>query len=567
MKKIRRQIFTIITLLLGFSFLIPLFSHAQTGSPVYFFVDPNYETDGHKQEEIVFLYSSQKAHLYIEKSYYNNLSAEKVGMLQNIGNVFDTKVYDSVRNIFGSEWNPGVDNDPKITIYFTDMPTQFNGYVRLIDESISQFATDSNKREMIYINANLLSDEILPAVLAHEFQHLINYNQKEKTLGVKEERWLNEALSEYATTLINDDGSVGYLTRRLSSFINSSNDSLVVWNSETGDYGSVSMFAHYLADIYGDALIYNIAHGSFVGTQSVTSALEKAGVKKDFSQVYTDWTTALFLNQNFDNNQVYAYKNPVLNFLNLRISAKSTFNITDTNLVETSIALQDFSPQWYRFIPSKYDLQNLKFLNIKFETLNRQDTFKISVITTSITGNIAVDTYTLSGGVGALNIPDFNKNVSSVVLIPSSHTNLSGFDNSENKFRVISIEASLSSNSHSLKDGDLIKTTGDNKVYVIKGSTKRWIPSAEIFNGYGHLKWENIIEVSESILNTYAESRLIKFAQDYRVYQVSSDGRIKQWLNMTAAQFISSGRNWSQVYEINQSEFNSYFNGAQITSN
>ena len=411
MRKIKKIISVATFLLLSIPFITPVFSQAQVSSPVYFFVDPNYETDGHKQEEIVFLYSSQKAHLYIEKSYYNNLSAEKVGILQSIGNVFDTKVYDSVRNIFGSEWNPGIDNDSKITIYFTDMPTQFNGYVRLIDESISQFATDSNKREMIYINANLISDEILPAVLAHEFQHLINYNQKEKTLGVKEERWLNEALSEYAATLINDDGSVGYLTRRLSSFINSSNDSLVVWNNETGDYGSVSMFTHYLADTYGDALIYNIAHSSFVGTQAVTSALEKAGVKKDFSQVYTDWTTALFLNQNFGNNQVYAYKNSVLNFLNLRINAKSTLSISDTNLVKTSVALQDFSPQWYRFIPLKYDLQNPKSLNIKFETLSRQDIFKISVITTSITGNIAVDTYTLSGGVGALNIPDFNKNV------------------------------------------------------------------------------------------------------------------------------------------------------------
>ncbi|OGZ57085.1 MAG: hypothetical protein A3F94_00035 [Candidatus Spechtbacteria bacterium RIFCSPLOWO2_12_FULL_38_22] len=565
MRKIKKITYAAIILLFAVSFVAPFFSQAQINDPVYFFVNPEYETDGHKNEQITFLYSSAKAHFYIEKDYLNSLSDQsKIDLntaVQNTGNLFDTQIYDRVRSIFGSEWNPGIDNDPKITIYFTDMPSEFNGYVRSEDESTSQFAVNSNKREMLYINAKLVGDIILPAVLAHEFQHLINYNQKERITGVKEERWLNEALSEYASTVVADDGSESYLSRRLSIFKNSPNDSLVVWDNEIKDYASVSMFIHYLADIYGDTLVYHVAHSSFVGSAAITDALNKLGVNRDFSQVYTDWTTALFLNQNFDDTKIYAYKNPLLSFLNFRVNAKNTFSVGDTNLIKISVALQDFSPQWYRFIPLKYDLGNPNFLNIKFETLNKQDVFEVAVIITTIAGDITTDVHTVRGGGSMLSVPDFNQDISSVVLVLSSHTKLSNFDNMENKFRTISIEASMSSGAYDIKNGDLLRTKGDDRVYVIKDGYRRWIPSPEVFNGYGHLKWENILEVDEEILNNYKESYLVQFIGDYKVYEIGMGGSTKNWLNITPSQFEASSRKWTSIYEINQKEYDFYREG------
>ncbi|OGZ61819.1 MAG: hypothetical protein A3H51_00245 [Candidatus Spechtbacteria bacterium RIFCSPLOWO2_02_FULL_38_8] len=570
MRKIKKTTYTVIVLLFVISFVAPIFSQAQVSSPVYFFVDPNYKIDSHQQEEILFLHSSQRAYFYVEKKYYDNLSSEAQAQvsaaLQDFGNTFDTKIYDRVRNIFGSEWNPGVDNDSKITIYFTDMPTKYNGYFREIDENTSPFAVNSNKREMIYINANYATSYQLPAIVTHEFQHLAHYNQKRKQYNLVQEKWINEGLSEYAVTVAGYEESGDYLNERVRAFKSSPNTSLILWNDSIENYATASLFMHYLADVYGQELIYGISHNGYVGIESINRALAALNISKDFSQVYSDWTASLFLNQNFDNTQIYAYKNSLLNFLNLRVNARSTLTISDTNLIKTSVALQDFSPQWYRFIPANYDLQNPKFLNIKFESLDKLDIFKVAVIITTLAGDITVDTHTVTNGMSLLDIPNFNQNISSVVVIPASHTKLIGFDNSENKFRVLSIEASLKDSGYSLKDGDLVKTIGDNKVYVVKGNTKRWIPSPKIFNGYGHLKWENIIEVSEGILNTYAESRLIKFAQDYRVYQVSSDGKIKQWLNMSPTQFISSGRDWGQIYEINQNEFGRYLSGPQIAT-
>ena len=50
-------------------------------------------------------------------------------------------------------------------------------------------------------------------------------------------------------------------------------------------------------------------------------------------------------------------------------------------------------------------------------------------------------------------------------------------------------------------DGDLIRATNTLDVYIVKiigaEKFKRLILNPEIFNQYGHLKWENIKEISQ----------------------------------------------------------------------
>ncbi|MEA2113353.1 MAG: IPT/TIG domain-containing protein, partial [Patescibacteria group bacterium] len=115
----------------------------------------------------------------------------------------------------------------------------------------------------------------------------------------------------------------------------------------------------------------------------------------------------------------------------------------------------------------------------------------------------------------------------------------------------------------SYADGSLIRAKGDYKVYIIKGSYKRWIQSAEIFNYYGHLNWESIVEVSKEELSNYKESWLIRADGDKRVYEVNADGT-KHWLDMTAEEFSITGRLWDMVYIINTSERNLYRTGSNV---
>lgn len=112
-------------------------------------------------------------------------------------------------------------------------------------------------------------------------------------------------------------------------------------------------------------------------------------------------------------------------------------------------------------------------------------------------------------------------------------------------------------------NGSLIRAKGDYRVYIIKGGYKRWIQSAEIFNYYGHLNWESIIEVTSEELSNYRESWLIRADGDKRVYEVNADGT-KHWLNMTAEQFSITGRLWDMVYVINSLERNMYRTGVNV---
>ncbi len=82
------------------------------------------------------------------------------------------------------------------------------GYYAASNE-YSQFAHEySNRREMFLINLNALQpgSERFDGLLAHEFQHMIHWNQ-----DPNEDSWLNEGLSELAWYLN------GY---GLSSFVN-----------------------------------------------------------------------------------------------------------------------------------------------------------------------------------------------------------------------------------------------------------------------------------------------------------------------------------------------------------
>jgi len=114
-----------------------------------------------------------------------------------------------------------------------------------------------------------------------------------------------------------------------------------------------------------------------------------------------------------------------------------------------------------------------------------------------------------------------------------------------------------------LPEGTLIRAKGDYKVYIIKGNYRRWIQSAAIFNFYGHLNWQAVIEVTPQERDAYQEAWLIRADGSAPVYEVNADGT-KHWLNMTAGQFSQSGRQWDMVYIINSFERDFYRTGADV---
>lgn len=143
-----------------------------------------------------------------------------------------------------------------------------------------------------------------------------------------------------------------------------------------------------------------------------------------------------------------------------------------------------------------------------------------------------------------------------------------------------SAEATAGEEVARILDGDLIRVNNTFDVYIVKiigvKKFKRLILNPAIFNSYGHLKWENIKDVSQAAADSYNLSDLVIEANadgsiaNPKVYRASSsagaDAGEKRWLNISAARFAASGLDWDSIYKINSAEAskNFYQEGAAI---
>ncbi|MDO8558144.1 MAG: peptidoglycan DD-metalloendopeptidase family protein [bacterium] len=127
------------------------------------------------------------------------------------------------------------------------------------------------------------------------------------------------------------------------------------------------------------------------------------------------------------------------------------------------------------------------------------------------------------------------------------------------------------SSSPAITEGALIRAAGDIDVYIVKYKNgkqfKRLILSPKVFNSYGHLRWENVITVTRTAVDTFAISDLVRatVAQDPKVYRLYPSGDIgeKRWIK-TAEAFVRLGYDWDAVYEINSFDRDSYLTGIPL---
>ncbi len=171
--------------------------------------------------------------------------------LQSLANAFENQIYPTDRSYFGSEWTPGVDGDPHIYIlYARGIGEENAGYFSSADEYPVQINRYSNEHEMFLVNADNspLDDEYTFGVLAHEFQHMIQWYQDRN-----ESSWISEGFSELAV-LVNHYYSGGF-----DALYTSQPDmQLNNWPGDaeedtTPHYGASFLFLTYFLDRFGEA--------------------------------------------------------------------------------------------------------------------------------------------------------------------------------------------------------------------------------------------------------------------------------------------------------------------------
>ena len=219
MRKLNKKI------IIGFSFLFfvlaGLVSADTIGQNQSFFISPQYDAHSRTQISATLRNISGRAYFYVEDDYWYSIGADTRNQVINwitlLSNEFDGRIYPTETQFFGSEANPGIDNNPQITILLSPLITEAGGYFDTSNEYSIQQVPGSNMREMLYINISALSNAgKINSFLAHEFQHLISFNQKEKLRNITDDIWLNELRSEYAVTLLgyNDNFNGSHLEQR-----------------------------------------------------------------------------------------------------------------------------------------------------------------------------------------------------------------------------------------------------------------------------------------------------------------------------------------------------------------
>lgn len=123
-----------------------------------------------------------------------------------------------------------------------------------------------------------------------------------------------------------------------------------------------------------------------------------------------------------------------------------------------------------------------------------------------------------------------------------------------------------------INEGDTIKTADNPDVYIAKyvgtKSFKRLILNPDVFNSYKHLSWSAIKTVTQAEMDAFTTSELVRADGDYKVYKLTPNGDVgtKQWVNMTAEEFVAAAYDWDSIYIINSVDRDNYTAGADVTT-
>lgn len=399
------------------------------GERTNFNVDQSFESGAKSQVAAVLVKSTNNIYFYVEEEWWGQqVSPKQNEILVNLDRLsfeFDNKIYPNLTSIFGNEWRPGVDGDSKLTILFHSMKEDVGGYFRSADEYLNLQIPNSNEREMIYLSLAHVDSSKLKVFLAHEFVHLITFNQKDRLRDVQEEIWLNEGRAEYTANILGYnrpyDGS--NLQKRVKDFLANASDSLTEWREVKYDYAVINLFIYYLADHYGINVLSDSLKSDLTGIASINKVLQENGYKEDFSQIFTNWTISLIVND-CSINLSYCYLNENLNSLKIN-SALIFLPISGDSSLSVSNVTKNWSGNWQKIIGGKGDL------HLKFESLAGLN-FRVPYIVFDKDGNYSIEFIKLDKSQkGEIDIKDFGGKYISLIMIPSLQTKYSGFNGIE----------------------------------------------------------------------------------------------------------------------------------------
>ncbi len=286
---------------------VPITNEWQVGEQTQFWVS-NVDTNENRQINALLGYKTKDIYFWIEEGIdYDQTD------LENLVETFENDILPINREFFGTEWTPGIDEDPRLyVVYAKNLGSSLAGYFSSADELPSQVHKYSNAHEMFLLNADTigLDQKFTYGVLAHEYQHMIHwYSDRNET------SWLNEGFAELAAFLN------GYYESGFDSiYLMNTDVQLNDWPNDSGSttphYGAAFLFVDYFLNRFGEEATKALVNNSDNGMNSVDKVLTHLNITDPVTNlpvtadsVFEDWIIANYVLDNRISNGIYDYEN------------------------------------------------------------------------------------------------------------------------------------------------------------------------------------------------------------------------------------------------------------------
>ncbi|GAB4214137.1 MAG: immune inhibitor A [Roseiflexaceae bacterium] len=245
-------------------------------------------------------YIGQKLLMYVDSSLSIDQDA-----LERSARTFEERIYPRNHALFGVETSPGVDGDPRVVVLNTILSGGVVGYFSSADAVPRAANRFSNQRDMFVIDASRLplGSDSYDSTLAHEFQHMIHWNEQRRS-----PTWFNEGMS----TIAEDQN--GYVSQgRTRTYLADPDLQLTGWSSSgnvLAHYGAANLFLRYFYEQYaqqdGLAALIQADAGNQLEVFTKLAAQKRPDIR-DFADLAADWAIANLLNDPQIDGGRYAY--------------------------------------------------------------------------------------------------------------------------------------------------------------------------------------------------------------------------------------------------------------------
>ena len=277
-----------------------------TGNQKDIYIDVNSEMSVYKKKSAHLAAAGTYCYVWIIDDYYTeNLAQSAIRLSEAFNNM-----YQPIRNIFGKESDEMFGNyngeyfeqkpmqcisvtGTKINIVLYDIGMKNNGLVGYFSSKDyfpqdKDYATEilkySNAGKYIYIDSQWAEAdaEMCRSTLAHEFQHMIQYNQKTLKHKLVPDNAFNEMMALICEDLMQPKANNENLNSRLALFNTGYAECGFEYRSESHYHAMLSYsvtytFGAWLFNKYGGTeLIHKMATNSYSGTKAITKATGKS---------------------------------------------------------------------------------------------------------------------------------------------------------------------------------------------------------------------------------------------------------------------------------------------------